>query len=132
MIPRALAAVAALGCAALLVVWLGAFRAEERANEVANGRPALVRGQTLATALADARSARRLAPDVPAKLIEWQLLFASGQREGGERLLREMARDEPSNFGVWFLIASVAEDPRLAREARRRERELNPLVARRR
>lgn len=127
MIPRLLLGAAAVAAAALLVVWLGSSRAEERASRVAFSAAAEDREQ-VERALADARDARRAVPDGPAKLVEWRVLYVSGRSEQAGRLLDRMLRDEPENTGLWFVLLNTTSDRLRAREARARLRELNPAL----
>jgi predicted Zn-dependent protease len=127
MISRLLLGAAALAAAALLVVWLGSSRAEERAGRVAFSAAAEDRAQA-ERALVDARDARRAVPDGPAKFVEWRLLYFSGRREQAGQLLDQMLRDEPDNTGLWFVLLNTTTDRERAREARARLRELNPAL----
>jgi hypothetical protein len=126
VIGRLILGLLALGAAALLAVWLDSSRAEERAARVAFSGAAQDPGQA-ERALADARDARRLVPDVPARLIEWRLLYVSG-RAGAERVLEDMLREEPDNSGLWFVLLNTTSDRDRAREARARLGELNPAL----
>jgi predicted Zn-dependent protease len=131
MIARLVLGAAALGAIALMAVWLGSSRAEERANRVAFS-PAARQPAQLDRALADARDARRLVPDGSAKFVEWRLLYVSGRRAHAERLLDEMLREEPDNSGLWFVLLNTTRDRGRAREARARLGELNPALIERR
>jgi predicted Zn-dependent protease len=127
VILRLLLGAAALAAAALLVVWLGSSRAEERASRVAFSAAA-EDGEQVERALADARHARRAVPDGPAKFVEWRLLYVSGRGEQAQRLLDQMLRDEPHNTGPWFVLLNTTGDRERARQARARLQELNPAL----
>jgi predicted Zn-dependent protease len=117
---------AALGAAAVMLAWLGSSRAEEEASRVGFMRavePGKLRG-----AIADARAARRLVPDVPAKVVEWRLLYVAGRAARAERLLDDMLREEPDNAGLWLLLLNTTRDRAKTRAARARLAELNPAL----
>jgi predicted Zn-dependent protease len=77
-------------------------------------------------ALRMARDARALQPDAGPKIVEASVLYRAGRREDTVALLREIVADEPANADAWSALASTAQDPRLASEARRQFEALRP------
>jgi hypothetical protein len=115
--------------AAAAVVWLAlsyrSERLETEADQVA------IKGEHVPAAeareaLRKARQARTLQPDSGPKLLEWLLLRFLHRNREAEALALEIVRDEPANAQVWFVLAENASNPALARDARRRFRELRP------
>jgi predicted Zn-dependent protease len=127
MTERVLLGIASIAVAAVLAGWLGSSRAEERSARVAFS--ANISAPRFAAALRDARAARRLMPDAPARLVEARLLYVSGRRSGAQRLLDRVVRREPENSDAWVLLLNTTRDPERERKARARIRELNPLLS---
>jgi predicted Zn-dependent protease len=115
---------------ALLAVSIDALRADTQARKVAFGPDSGVRPEAVAAALADAREARRLAPDAPARLTEAFVLARAGRRAAAARVLERVVRDEPENVDAWVFLSNAAGDRRRARAARRRAQQLNPRLGR--
>ena len=125
IVSRFVIAALALGLAAWLALSLGSARAERRAF-VVGYLPQRVDGQRLAGALADAREARRLVPDAPARLLEWRLRWRADPRAAAsDRVLIDVVKDEPENYEAWYYLSRTAHDPDRARRARARLRELH-------
>jgi hypothetical protein len=119
---------AALATSALLwfALSLRSAKAESRAF-VVGYTPGRLGGARLDGALADAREARRLQADAPAKLLEWRLLWRAQPRSAApDRVLLDVVRSEPDNYEAWFYLARTAHGQRLVRRARARLRELHP------
>lgn len=76
--------------------------------------------------LADARAARRLAPDAPAKLLAWQLLLREGRRAEAEAVLHDVVQTEPQNYEAWLYLSRTARDPRIVKRAKARVAQLGP------
>ena len=112
--------------AAWMAVSLVSARAERRAFVVGYS-PQRVAGERLEQGLADARDARRMTPDAPARLLEWRVLWRANPRAAAsDRVLLSVVRDEPENYEAWYYLSRTAHDPALARRARQRLRELHP------
>jgi predicted Zn-dependent protease len=115
--------------AAAAVIWLALSYRSERlktdAERVVNKGENIPAAEAR-SALRKARQARALRADSEPKLLEWLLLRFMGRNREAEALLLDMVRDEPANAQIWFLLAENARDPALARQARRRFRELRP------
>ncbi len=84
----------------------------------------------VAAALADARRAGRLNPDIRPDLARAVLYARGGQAPRALAILREVTAREPRNVEGWALLARLAEtaDPALAARARARLRSLAPPV----
>jgi predicted Zn-dependent protease len=129
VIARVALAAVALVAGAAFVTWIGSSRAEERANAVAFAPPAAASKPAVAAALADARDAQRLGPDVPGELLEALLLRRSGRRAAADRLIDHATREEPQNAGAWLLLANTTRDRARFRRARAELARLNPLLS---
>jgi Tfp pilus assembly protein PilF len=122
-----MAARAVLGLAALVAaLWLGlslrSAHLEQQAANVAvagHASPAAVE-----QALGQLRSARAWQPDTQLKLLAWRLELKRGHVAQGNDLLRQVVASEPQNAEAWFYLSHTAQDPGLARTARRRFAEL--------
>jgi hypothetical protein len=130
MTGRALTALVALAALVVMGIWLQGSRSQLRATAIAYDPP--VFGPRAKLGFDDARKARRLAPDGPAKLVESRLLFQVGRSEAYERLLGELLAEEPANLEAWVLLAQTTRTPERARSARRHALALDPLLLRRR
>jgi hypothetical protein len=127
------ARVALLVVAVIACAWfgLGAFQvhAQSRAASLlprdANVSPALAR--VIAHELDRAGA---LNPDRSVDLLRAQLDLHSGNRAGAERVIKQVARDEPEYVDAWFLLQIVAfpRDPQTVQLANARTRELDPPV----
>ena len=122
---RLLLALAALAAAAWLALALVQARAEERAFNVGFSGPKTTHTQ-IEAGLADARDARRLAPDAQPKLLEWKILLRDGRRAQAEALLRGIVRLEPGNYDAWLYLSRTSAEPSVARRARAEVAELGP------
>jgi predicted Zn-dependent protease len=127
VIQRVLLGLASIAAAVVLAVWLGSARAEERSTKTAYS--ATRSAPKLAEALREARDARRLVPDGPAKLLKARLLFLGGHLTDSQRVLAELVREEPENSTAWLLLLNTTTDPNRARRARAQIRRLNPLLS---
>jgi tetratricopeptide (TPR) repeat protein len=129
MIARLLLAAVSVALGAAMLVWLQASHAEDAANTVAHASRAQAGPAAIARGLRDARAARRLSPDVPALLLEAQILYRSGRRDAAARRLDAAVRQEPDNLGAWFLIGNTTRDRARFQQARAAVRRLNPQLA---
>ena len=73
--------------------------------------------------------ARWLNPDTAPPIREAQLLLFIGRDGEAIRLLQDVLRREPENYEAWrgLYQAALQVNPRLAQEAAREARRLNPL-----
>jgi predicted Zn-dependent protease len=111
------------------VAWLALSYRSERL--LTDGERVALKGENVPPAeakdaLRKARDARTLQPDSRPKLLEWLLLRFLRRNREAEALILDMVRSEPANAQAWFVLAENASNPTLAREARRRFRELQP------
>ena len=119
---------------AWLVLGLRAARLESEAADLVGRSPADAPQDRLERARDAYRRARSFNADAAPEVREAGLLNFDGRRREALELLRDVVRSEPENPDAWILIAGVAAelDPPLAERARRRARELNPFLFRRR
>jgi hypothetical protein len=136
---RVLLVVVALACAAWVGASLqGARLAAQASGVVADATGASVTGDSETSQAGLARAARLLersrkwAPYQASVDSEAGLLYRTGQRKRGLRLLRDLLEREPENSDAWQVYASLLPrgSPERAR-AERRVRELSPLTSRR-
>jgi hypothetical protein len=111
------------------VVWLAlSYRSERVLTEA---ELVAIKGENVPAAEAKAavrkaRQARTLQPDSRPKLLEWLLLRFLRRNREAEALILDVVRTEPANAQAWFVLTENTSNPDLAREGRRRFRELRP------
>jgi predicted Zn-dependent protease len=120
---RALLALLALAAA----VWLGLSWHSAHLEQQAANVALLQHGVSSAAAddaLAKLRRARRWQPDSQLELLEWRLDLGQRRFGAATAVLKNLVANEPQNAEAWFYLSHTAQDPRLARTARRRFGEL--------
>jgi cytochrome c-type biogenesis protein CcmH/NrfG len=130
MIARVLLGAAAVGLAVVLVLSLGSVRANQRSRVVAFSPAGKATPARVEAALADARSARRLAPNSDPNLVEAFLLVRLRRGADAQHVLESIVRREPDNLDAWLLLGNVALDRRTVQDARRHAERLDPFLAR--
>jgi hypothetical protein len=111
------------------VVWLALSYRSERA--MTEAEHVAIKGENVPApeakaALQKARQARMLQPDSRPKLLEWLLLRFLRRNREAEALILDVVRTEPANAQAWFVLVENTSNPALAREGRRRFRQLRP------
>ena len=123
----------ALGCGAIALVaaaavWLAGVDAQQQGERAAFTASGGVTPAGIEAAVDDLARMRRLAPDGASYALEAFLLRRARRREGTVRALERAVELEPDNVGAWVFLAQETRDPRQARQARRRARDLNPKL----
>lgn len=115
--------------AGAVATWLGLSFVSERLESEAS-RVVFGEGRVFSAhvddALPKARRARRLQPDAEPRLLEWALLHRAGRLRESEAVLEQLLAEEPKNAQAWLALTRTTREPRLASQARRRFRALQP------
>jgi hypothetical protein len=123
----------ALVAGAWLVVGVRALDLESEAGVSQSGsRTMPLAPEDVEPALRALRRSRLLSVDKESLLNEGLVLFGSGRRREGIRVVRRAAAGEPENLDAWLslhYLYTTADDRRRAAWAARRVRALNPLAA---
>jgi hypothetical protein len=122
----------AIVAGAWLVIGYRAVELEADATTVAPGaRTAGVSSEEARRALDALDRARLLSADTRPLLNQGLLLFATGRREHGIAVAKQVVREEPENIDGWlslYYLYLTEGDSNAAAEAARKVRALNPLA----
>jgi hypothetical protein len=123
----------ALVVGAWLVLGMRALELESEAGISRTGaRTKPLEAEDVGPAVRALRRSRLLSVDKTPLLDEGLVLFESGRRREGLRVVRRVAREEPDNLDAWlslYYLYSTSDDPKRAAWAARRVRALNPLAS---
>ena len=130
MIARTLLIIATVALGAWGLTQLSAERAVQRVQGLSDTDPRDA-ARLAPAVLADLDTARRGGRRATADVLEGQFLALSGREAEAVRVLRDHLADVPEDAIAWRTLTFAARevDPKLAREARQRARELDPLGA---
>lgn len=132
MTSRVVLVAVALVCLLALGWWSRAAALEHQAQRVSDDPFRVTDPVQAAEAERRLERAGQLNPDRRPDLVRGVLLLRAERPREAIPVLEELARDEPENVEAWAFLAVAAAtiDPTLARSARSRVAQLNPLSVR--